>query len=145
MTKAVATGAGAKIEGGDSHHDHGKPGRHGEDALRANTHQPGRHDVVGGCPEGATERRSIDQLVEAEDHGERRQEGHQRHQADVERADADRGTFQRPNGHAAAIGGKRFEQAILEDDGDTESDEQRRQHVLAERAIEHEVLQAPTC
>ena len=48
-----------------------------------------------------------------------------------------------PAEDAAAVGGKAFEQAVLDDDRQAESDEQRRQDILAERPVEQEILQRP--
>ncbi len=71
-------------------------------------------------------------------------EGEQRHDADGDRPDRQRGRLQRSAGRdAAAVGGKAFQQRVLDDDGQAEGDEQRRQDVVAQRAVEHMVLQQP--
>ncbi|MHC2485918.1 hypothetical protein ACVIKP_007773 [Rhizobium leguminosarum] len=88
--------------------------------------------------------RAIDQLVETDDDGDRRKEGHQRHDAGGDGAQIHGGAFEAAGKDAAAIGGKTFEQAVLDDDRQAEGDEQRRQDILAERAVEQEILQAPT-
>ena len=41
----------------------------------------------------------------------------------------------------AAVGGESFEQAVLDEDREPEGDEERRQDVLAERAVQHAALQ----
>jgi hypothetical protein len=61
--------------------------------------------------------------------------------ADRDRAQrTERRRFERPAGHAAAVGGGAFQQGVLDDDREAEGDEERRQDVLAERAVQHDAL-----
>ena len=125
----IEIGAGPEIERGDGDDDHGDTGRHREDAVRPDAHQPGRHRIVGGGAKGAAEGGAVEELVEPDDDGDGREEGQQRHDADGDRAEADRSRFHAADRNAPAVGGKAFQQRVLDDDRQPESDKQRRQDV----------------
>ncbi len=76
----VEIGADAEVEGRDCRHHHGDPGGQRDDAPGPDAHQAGGDAVVGGRAEGAAERGAIEQRVEADDDGDRRDEGQKRHQ-----------------------------------------------------------------
>ena len=102
-------------------------------------HQLGGRRIVGDRAKGAPDRRGIEETIEGEDDHDRGDEGHQRRRR---RKGPTRAKHSPPEGRQApAVGGKQRQGAVLQHDRKTERDEQRRQNVLAEQAIEQVDLQ----
>ena len=106
-------------------------------------HQLRRLGIVGGGAEGAAERGAVEELVERDD-DERSRTAKVRSgmTPTVEPApSASDAGLERAGLEAAAVGGEGLEQPVLDDDRQAEGDEQRRQDVAAERAVEQDGLQ----
>ena len=81
--------------------------------------------------------------VEPDDDEDRRGEGEERHNPDIDRAEGQGGGLERARADPPAVGGEHLEQRILDDDREPEGDEERRQDVLAEGAVEDDELERP--
>ena len=98
--------------------------------------------VVRGGAEGAAQRRAIEQPLQAGDHRDRKRELDQRQHTDGEPAtDGDALDLDGAGVELDAVGGEEFKQPVLDDDGEAEGHQQRRQEIVAERAVEQRTLQ----
>ncbi len=138
----VEIGAHAEIERGDGDHHHGDGGGEREDVAVVDAHQLGDLRIVGGGAEGAAELGAVEHEVERQDHADRRGERQELHGAEGDAAaERNRGGLDGAGLEALAVGGEDLEQPVLDDDGEPEGDEKRRQDVPAERAVEQVVLE----
>jgi len=88
----------------------------------------------------------VEQEIEQQDHTDRGDQREQRHDADRNiAAEMDRSGFDRAKPQPPAVGGKGFEQPILDDDGQAERHQQRRQQIASQGAVEQHLLQGKTC
>ena len=93
--------------------------------------------VVRGGAEGAAERRAVEQPLQAGDHRDRERELDERQHADGEpAADGDACDLDRAGVELDAVGGEQLKQPVLDDDREAEGHQQRRQQIVAERAVE---------
>ena len=132
----------AEIERGDRDHDKGEPHRHRKDAADIDAHElrdfedrptwRGRRGR-SACGRRCRLRSTITAIADSS--------VNKRHDADRDAAaERDRGGFDRAGAQALAVGGENLQQPVLDDDGETEGDEQRRQQIAPERPVQQHVL-----
>ena len=140
--RRVEIGAHGEKNAGDR--DDRKRQRHGqrEDVAIVETHQLRHGLIVRRRAEGAAERGAIEQELQAGDDGDGDHELQQRQDADpnalAERKARD---LDSAGLEPAAVGREQLQQPVLDDDGEAEGHQQRRQDVVAERAVEQAALQ----
>ncbi len=106
-------------------------------------HQPGGLGIVGRRAKRPPQRRPVEQQLQRRDDQHGGGENEQRQPADGEpAAKLEAGGLQRADLQLAAVGGEDLEQRVLDDDRQAEGDQQRRQDVAAERAVQQAALQA---
>lgn len=126
---------------GDGDHRERQRHRQPEDVAGVQAHQPRHRRVVRDGPEGAAERRAVEQQLQPADHHHGHGELRQRQDADAEPVgDPPRGHLDRPRLQPAAVRREQHQQPILDDDGQAERHQQRRQQVAPERAVQQQAL-----
>jgi len=145
-----AARAGGRIEIGPHRHE-ARRDRHGDaddahgdgvDFRRRQADEVRGRDAVGHRADAGADPAAVEQQVEAPDHRDCRHEDDQRQHADVDVvAEMQRRGLDGAAGDLADIGAVDALQAVLDDDRQAEGDEDDRQHVLAEHALQQQPLQ----
>ena len=106
------------------------------------THQLRNRGIVRSRPKRATEGRAIEQHLQAADHSKGGEELQERQNSDPNGfAQGEARHLDRAGVEPAAVRGEQLEQPVLNDDGEAEGDQERRQEIIAEGAIEEQALQ----
>ena len=114
----------------------------GIDLAVVEPHQAGNFLVVGGCAEGAADGGAVEDELQCGDHGHGGQEHEQGQDADVDAGDRLKASgLERAGVELPAVGGEDLQQPVLQDHREAEGHQQRRQDVLAQRAVENAALQ----
>jgi hypothetical protein len=126
----------------DGNEHEGDGGREGVDLLRVQAHQLGDLAVVGHGAKRTAQRRAREQPLQRAGRHDGDGQHDQRQHAQRERIAERHALRVEPTGFdGARVGREQFEQQVLDDDRQAEGDDQRRQRVFAERAVEHVALQ----
>ena len=139
--RRVETGADTQQHPGNRGDRQRQRHRQPEDMRLVQPHQLGGVLIVGHGPKGAAQRGPVEGPLQAGNHRDGDAEGQQRQNTDSERTEADARGFQRTGVHFLRIGRIGFEQRVLDNHRQTESDQKRWQDVIAQRVIQHAALQ----
>ncbi len=105
------------------------------------THELRDRGVVRSGAKGATERGPVEQNLQSADDGDCRDELDERQDADPYALGKRKaGHLDRARIESPAVGGEQLKQTVLDDDREAERNQQRRQKVIAQCAVEERAL-----